>query len=112
MAELTRQDIQQAVQVGIQRVQGDVQRLASDMSSMSNKIQMLGEVQRELQALQGQAYRHDPRSEQSMIQLQRKVSDIKAKVDAIERFCREMSEYFRARDDFEREDREYRSTSG
>ncbi len=111
MADLSYQDVQRAVQDGTRNLQSDVQRLSNDMSSVVPQAQLIDDLQRALQQLQSEIQRHDPRSEASMQQLVRDVQELKIRFEAVERFCREMSEYFRARAAAEREDNEYRGVT-
>lgn len=108
MADLSYQDVQRAVQDGTRNLQGDVQRLSNDMSGVVSQAQLIDDLQRALQQLQSEIQRHDPRSEASMQQLVRDVQELKMRFEAVERFCRDMSEYFRKKAAAEREDNEYR----
>jgi ParB-like chromosome segregation protein Spo0J len=110
MADLTYQDMQRAVQDGIRSMQSDMQRLTNDVAGLSQRTpQRFDDMQRDIQQLQGELSRHDPRSEQTMQQISRDLQELKTRFEVVERFCREMSEYFRARNDEEREDKGYRS---
>lgn len=109
MSELTHQDVQRIVQDATRTLQGDLQRLTGDISSVAQQAQWIDDIQRSLQQLQAEVSRHDPRSEQTMQQLTRDVQDLKRRFEVVERFCRDMSEYFQARATDDREDRQYRS---
>lgn len=111
MADITYQDVQRAVQDGTRNLQADVQRMSHDISAVSSQAQLIDDLQRALQQLQTEIQRHDPRSEASMQQLVRDVQELKIRFETVERFCREMSEYFRARAAAEREDNEYRGVT-
>jgi cell shape-determining protein MreC len=102
MADLTYYDVQRAVQEALQSVR-------NDMSNIANQTQYIDDLQRTVQQLQSENMRHDPRSEQSMQLLQRDIQEMKVRIENIEKFCRDMSEYFRAKQESEREDQEYRS---
>lgn len=102
MADLTPQDVQRAVQDALHTLQ-------NDLANVANQTQHIDDLQRAVQQIQNESQRHDPRSEQGIQILQKDIQEIKLRMDTIEKFCREMSEYFRARQDIEREDQEYRS---
>lgn len=109
MAELSYQDVQRAVQDAMRQLQGDVQRLNTSITTISQQAQWIDDIQRDLQALQTEVSRHDPRSEQTMQQLTRDIQELKQRFEVIEKFCRDMSDYFRTRAETEREDQQYRS---
>ena len=109
MAELSYQDVQRAVQDAVRNLQGDVQRLSSGLSSVAQQAQLIDDIQRSIQALQSETLRHDPRSEQTMQQVTKDLQELKIRFEAVERFCRDMSDYFRARAENEREDQQYRT---
>lgn len=108
MAELTYQDVQRAIQDAVRSMQADIQRLTIDLTAVSQQAQRIDDIQRSLQALQSEMSRHDPRSEQTMQQIARDIQDLKLRFEAVERFSRDMSDYFRARAEEEREDQQYR----
>lgn len=106
MAELTYYDVQRAVQDALRELQ-------NELTKIDNQTQRIDDLQRSMQQLQNEIQRHDPRSEQGMQALQRDLQEIKLRIEGIEKFCHDMSEYFRAKQYQEREDQQYRSlTSG
>ncbi len=108
MAELNYQDLQRAAQDAVRGIQNDVSRLANDVATISARSHAIEELQRTIQQLQGEIQRHDPRSEQVQLQIQRDIQELKVRFEVIEKFCRDMSQYFQARVEEEKEDDEYR----
>jgi len=51
MAELTSNDVQQAVQQSIRNLEANVLRLSSDVSKLSNQLQALSDIARNIQTL-------------------------------------------------------------
>ena len=51
MADLTQNDVQQAVQQSIRNLEANVQRLSSDVSNLSNQLQALSDIARDIQTL-------------------------------------------------------------
>ena len=68
-------------------------------------------MQRSMQQLHDKMHQHDPRSDMTIQQLARDVHELKARFEVIERFCHDMSQYFRAKAEAEKEDNEYRNLS-
>lgn len=109
MADLSYQDIQRAVQDGVRNMQSDTQRITSEVMNQAAKLsQRFDELQRDVTQMQSELSRHDPRSEQTTQQIMRDLQDLRMRFENVERFCREMSEYFRARNEADKEDQGYR----
>ena len=111
MADLTYNDVQRAVQDAMRSLQNDMQRLNNTVSTIENQAQYIDDVQREIQNLENATMRHDPRSELSMQHIQADIAEMKLRIANIEKFCGEMSSYFRSKQQIEREDQEYRSVT-
>jgi len=120
MAELSYGDVQRAVQESIRNLQLNVQRLTSNVGSVSIRADRiegveiaLRDVQRGLITLQntvaasshGTAGR-DPR----VTQLIHDVYELKTRFSAVERFAKQMSDYVQAKEESVEDEREYRRT--
>ncbi len=110
MADLTYQDVQRATQDAVRGVQGDLQRLTNDVANISRQAQFIDDLQRSVQELNNNSQRSDP-SDQVVYQIQRDIQELKVRFEAVEKFCREMADYFRARNEAGHEDQEYRSVT-
>ena len=119
MAELSYGDVQRAVQEAIRNLQINVQRLSSNMGSVSirtDRIESLEiairDLQRSVVTLQNsllvaakQPAGRDPR----VTQLIHDIYELKVRFVVIERFAQQMSDYFQAKAAEENENRQYRS---
>lgn len=96
MADLTYNDIQRAAQDAVRNVHQDVQRLSALVGSVQDQTQYIDDIQRDLQNLQ---------------RVQSDIVELKQRIVNIEKFCSDMGNYFREKQDLEKEDQEYRSIS-
>lgn len=119
MAELSYGDVQRAVQDGVRNLQQNVQRLTSNMGVVSMRADRienmeiaLRDLQRTVASLQNsvlaarQAGGADPR----VTQIIHDIYELKVRFIAIERFAQQMSNYVRAKEEEDADDRQYRNT--
>lgn len=109
MAELSYQDVSRAVNDALKPTQGELYKLSSSVRDIANKTQYIDELMTSIRTIQNSANQHDPKSEMAMQNLTREVQDLKSRFEAVEKFCRDMSNYFQQRQQVEKEDKEYRS---
>lgn len=117
MADLTRADVQHAVNDALHGVQNDLSRMShiidgmnrvgQDVKSVAHQLtnleQTVNRIQNTLANAPGRS--GDP----AIMQLQQDIADLKTRFTAVEKFARDMSDYMQARKHTDEEDRQYRT---
>ncbi|NCU30880.1 hypothetical protein EOL73_02425 [Candidatus Saccharibacteria bacterium] len=109
MADLTYQDVNRAVNDALKPTQGELCKISSSLRDIANKTQYIDELMQSMRILQGNTNKHDPKSEMTMQNILSEIQDLKTRFDTVEKFCRDMSNYFQQKQQVEKEDEGYRS---
>lgn len=108
MADLSKSDVQQAVNDATRNLHSDVQRLlnhASQIDDINRSVHNLQMEMRNIERVQQQTVGFDQR----LLGLLSEVRDLRIRITNIEKFCADMSAYMRARHEREEEDQQFHS---
>lgn len=105
MADQAYNSSYKATQDALKPLRGQIAKLSAAVGSIAHQVQLIDDVFQATKGLQGELKRHDPRAEYSMGQIRHDLQELKARLEPVERFCREMSAYYhRAPEDSEPEE--------
>ncbi len=123
MAEnISRSDIQHAVQSALHDVRNDVSRISSMVNNMSRVSQDVQDVSRRLMGLEQEVRQIQNTVANTLgrpttrrypdpyvVGIANELNDLKIRFSAVEKFATQMGEYVRNRNDQDNEDRQYRT---
>lgn len=120
MADLTRADVQHAVQEAMHHVSNEVAHIAHVVDGMNrvsqdvrNLTTRLGNLEQSVHQMQNVLASTPTRSpgglETQAAQIIQEMNDLRSRFTAVEQFSKQMSDYVQAQIDRDREDRQYRT---
>jgi hypothetical protein len=122
MGEISRSDIQHAVQSALHDVRNDVSRISRMVDSMSKVAQEVHDVSRRLAALELEVRQIQNTVANTLgrpttrrypdpyvVGIGNEVTELKLRFTSVERFAQQMGEYIRKRDEQDLQERQYRT---
>jgi len=121
MADLTRADVQHAVQEAMHHVSNEVAHIAHVVDGMNrvsqdvrNLTARLGNLEQSVHQVQNVLASTSGRSstgglESQVAQLMQEMNDLRTRFTVVEQFSKQMSDYVQSQIDRDREDRQYRT---
>jgi archaellum component FlaC len=122
MAEMSRADIQHAVQSALHDVKNDVSRISNMINGVGQMSQDLQNVSRRLMSLEQEVRQIQNTVANTLgrpttrrypdpyvVGIANEINSLKIRFSSIEQFASQMSEYIRRRDQQDLEDKQYRT---
>lgn len=108
MADLSRNDVQQAVHDATRNLQSDLQRLLNQTSFIDDINRTANTLQMEIRNIE-RTQQQSATVDQRLLGLLGEVRDLRLRMTNIEKFCAEMSAYMRAQYEREQEEKQFHS---
>ena len=120
MADLTRSDIQHAVQEALHQVSNDVahithvvdgmNRVSQDLHTLASRLTNLEQSVHQMQnSLVNNTARSSSGTDTHITQLIQEMNTLRSRFTVVEQFSKQMSDYVQSQIDRDREDRQYRT---
>ncbi len=119
MADLSRADVQRAVQDALHHLSNEVShishvvdgmnRVSRDVQALSTRLMNLELAVHQMQNTVANTLGHNPATDPQNMQLSQAINDLRNRFTAVEQFSRQLSEYLHDREAQDKEDTQYRT---